>query len=75
MSDSGAVEIIKDVGFPIFISLYLLWLLEKRITRLFQLFNSLLRAMHTLAIAIDDKTGDTGKIPKLLESELDGDDK
>ena len=58
MATSGGLEgILRDFGFPVVICLWFMIRMEKRVDRLFVLFNSLLRAMHTLAISVDHNGG------------------
>lgn len=57
------VGLIREFGFPVFVVVWFMWRMEKRVDRLFELLTSLLQAMALLAKAIDhhfDTTRTTG---------------
>lgn len=68
--DSG-VALLREFGFPVFVSMWFMWRLEKRMDRLFELMTSLMQATALLAKSVDDRpranhTGQTGHM--LLEA-------
>jgi hypothetical protein len=51
--ESG-VALLREFGFPVFVSMWFMWRLEKRMDRLFELMTSLMQATALLAKSVDD---------------------
>ena len=48
------LALLREFGFPVFVSVWFMWRLEKRVDRLFELMSSLMQATSLLAKSIDD---------------------
>jgi hypothetical protein len=48
-----SVQIIKDFGFPIFVALWFMWRMEKRLETILERMNSLVAATGAIAKTLD----------------------
>jgi hypothetical protein len=64
-----ATGLLREFGFPVFVALWFMLRLEKRLDRLFELMGALLQAVALLAKSVDyhHATRDTGAQPVLNE--------
>ena len=54
MTFQEGVALLREFGFPVFVSMWFMWRLEKRMDRLFELMTSLMQATAILAKSVDD---------------------
>lgn len=73
MTFEAGVALLREFGFPVFVSMWFMWRLEKRMDRLFELMSSLMQATALLAKSVDDhvlprqRANLTGPVPVLQE--------
>ncbi len=48
------IALLREFGFPVFVSVWFMWRLERRMDRLFELMNAHLQATALLAKSVDD---------------------
>ena len=53
---SDAVALLREFGFPIFVSLWFMWRVEKRMDRFTDAIQQLLTAVTVMAKTVDDLT-------------------
>jgi len=58
MPDQGATSFIREFGFPIFVVVWFMWRMEKRLDRFLELLTSLMKATALLAKSIDHMDSD-----------------
>lgn len=67
------VALLREFGFPVFVAVWFMWRLEKRIDRLFELMASLMQGTSLLAKSVDDHwLSQRNQLP-VLSSAKDGD--
>lgn len=55
-SSGDAVGLLREFGFPIFVSLWFMWRVEKRMDRFTEAIQQLLTAVTVMAKTVDDLT-------------------
>ena len=53
MTYEHGVALLREFGFPVFVAVWFMWRLERRIDRLFELMTSHMQATALLAKAVD----------------------
>lgn len=53
MTFEHGVALLREFGFPVFVAVWFMWRLEKRIDRLFELMTSHMQATALLAKSVD----------------------
>lgn len=48
------LALLREFGFPVFVAVWFMWRLEKRVDRLFELMSALMQATSLLAKSVDD---------------------
>jgi hypothetical protein len=51
--DQG-IALLREFGFPVFVAIWFMWRLEKRVDRLFELMTAHMQATALLAKSVDD---------------------
>ena len=72
MTYDQGIALIREFGFPVFVAVWFMWRLEKRVDRLFELLTSLMQATALLAKSVDDhvvSTRGTGSVPAISEGD------
>ncbi len=72
MTFEHGVALLREFGFPVFVAVWFMWRLEKRIDRLFELMTSHMQATALLAKSVDyhiDSTRATGAQPALTNGD------
>ena len=62
MNFDNGVALLREFGFPVFVAVWFMWRMEKRIDRLFELCTSLMKSVALLAKSVDSldrKEGDS----------------
>lgn len=72
MTFDQGIGLLREFGFPVFVAVWFMWRLEKRVDRLFELMNSLMQATALLAKSVDshiDATRANGAVPALTNGD------
>lgn len=72
MPDQGTTSFIREFGFPIFVCVWFMWRIEKRLDRFLELLTGLLKATALLAKSVEHiDTEKRGQLPP--EDTIDSD--
>lgn len=63
------IALLREFGFPVFVAVWFMWRLERRVDRLFELMSSLMQATSLLAKSVDDLGGQRHQLPAQKDEE------
>jgi hypothetical protein len=68
MTAESTISLLREFGFPVFVAMWFMWRLEKRVDRLFELMNALMQATTLLAKSVDQQRHrETGTFPSVQQ--------